>query len=188
MTKDQRLMTKDQKLIEQDLVGRILRGERQAFEWFFRTHRGDLRRFIQSRVSNEADVEELVQDSFLGFLDSLPLFSFRSRLKTFLYSIASHEVADYFRRRYAKRALRLVPIVGEYVAQELYSSRELSERIDRVYRQLMVEYAVILRLKYEEGWSVARIARKMRLSVKAAESKLFRARKAFQMAYLELVE
>ena len=172
------------KIDERGLVGKILRGERRVFENFYRQHRFQLRWFILARVGKVADVEELTQDTFLAFLDSLPLFSFRSSLKTFLYSIARHEIADYFRRRYAKRALKLVPIVGELAAKELYSTRELSERIDRVYRQLVPEYARILQLKYEEGLSVKQIARKLEMSVKAAESRLFRARKEFQIVYL----
>ena len=83
------------------LVRRILRGDRQAFDSFYRQHRGELLGFVAKRIGNRSDVEEVVQDVFLALLDSLPLYAFKSSLKTFMYSIARHEVADYFRRRYA---------------------------------------------------------------------------------------
>ena len=168
---------------DKKLVARIFSGDKKAFEIFYKEHVQGLTRFVGSKVGEGVDVEETVQDAFLSFLDSLPLFSFRSTLKTFLYSIARHEVADYFRRKYAKRALKLVPIVGEYVSRELYTTHELSAAIDGVYRKILPEYAVILQMKYEEGMSVKEIARKMKLSVKASESRLFRARKAFQLEY-----
>lgn len=171
---------------ERELVDRMLRGGKGEFEKLYKKEIAGLRRFIQSKIGSVEDVEELGQDTFLAFLDSLPLFGFRSTLKTFLYSIARHEVADYFRRKYAKRALKLVPIIGEFVAEELFTTRELSQRIEEVYRKILPEYAQILRLKYEENMSVKQIARKLKTTVKAAESKLFRARKAFQLAYLEI--
>ena len=67
--------------------------------------------------------------------------------------------------------------------EKLYSTQELSKQIDRVYRALGSEYAKILRLKYEEEMSVKEIARKLKMSIKAVESKLFRARRAFQLTY-----
>lgn len=172
------------KIDEKKLVSKILQGDRRAFEEFYREHYRLLYRFICSRVGSEADAQELTQDTFLGFLDSLPVFSHRSSLKTYLYSIARHEVADHYRRRYAKRALKLVPLLGDFVAEELYSTAELSHQIDRVYRKIMPEQAAILQLKYEDELSVKQIARHLKTTVKAAESKLFRARKAFQLVYL----
>lgn len=173
---------------ERELVREILRGERLAFERFYRRYRQELLGFVVKRVGESDKAEEIAQDTFLGFLDSLPLFSFRSSLKTFLYSIARHEVADHWRRAYAKRVLKLVPMVGEYVAKELYSTEELSQKIDYVYKRLGSEYARILQMKYEEGMSVQVMAKKLKMTVKAVESKLWRARKAFQVAYVAISE
>ena len=171
------------KIDEKEMVRKILMGDRGAFEEFYRQNHEELKRFIGSRVGDMRDADELTQDSFLSLLDSLQLFSFKSSLKTFLYSIARHEIADHWRRKYAKRVLKLVPIVGEYVAKEIYSAQELSGKIETTYKKLLPEYMVILRWKYEEGMSIKGIAQKLNMSVKAAESRLFRARKAFQLAY-----
>lgn len=171
---------------EKELVEGILRGEKQAFGRFYHAEKEKLLGFILRRMTHFEDAQELVQDTFLAFLDSLPWYSFRSSLRTFLYSIARHEVADYFRRRYAKRALKLVPLVGEVVDEKLYRSGELSRQIERVYGKLLPRYAEILQLKYEEELSVKEIATKLRLSAKAVESRLFRARAAFQLAFSEV--
>jgi len=170
---------------DKELVRRILRGEKLAFERFYMAHKQVLWQFVVAKVAAEEDAEEIVQDIFLACLDSLPLYSFRSSLKTYLYSIARHEVADYWRRKYAKRVLKVVPLIGEHVADELYNTEELSQKIDYVYARLDREYVCILVMKYEEGLSVKMIAKKLRLTVKATESKLWRARQAFQVAYAE---
>jgi RNA polymerase sigma-70 factor (ECF subfamily) len=139
---------------EEILVKKIIGGDKQAFRWFYKNQELGLGKFVSSKISNKEDAEEVAQDIWLSFLDSLPLFRFGSSLRTFLWSIARHEVADYYRRKYAKRVIKLVPLV------------------DKVYQEN----------------SVKQIAQKLGASFKTVESKLFRARKAFQMAYLELQE
>ncbi|MBI2010518.1 MAG: hypothetical protein HYS86_05105, partial [Candidatus Chisholmbacteria bacterium] len=67
---------------ERELVREILRGEKRAFGRFYRREKAGLLGFIATRVGNFEDAQELVQDTFLAFLDSLPLFSFRSGLRT----------------------------------------------------------------------------------------------------------
>lgn len=174
------------RMSERVLVDKILKGDKGAFERFYKKHRPELKRFMVMKVGDWQDAEELLQDTFLSFLDSLPLFRYKSSLKTFLWSIARHEVLDYYRRRYAKRALKYVPIFKELVDEKLYSTRELSNQIDKVYKKIGREYTRLLELKYEEEMSVKQIARKLKLSVKAVESKLFRARRVFQKKYTEL--
>ena len=168
---------------EEMILEKILAGDKRAFRDFYKRTRKKISRYVFSKVGSRTDSEEIVQDTYLSFLDSLPLFSRKSLLTTFLFGIARHEVADYWRRSYAKRAIKTVPFVSQVYTEKLYSATVTAEEIDRVYSKLLLEEVIILRLKYEEEMSVKEIARKLEISVKAAESRLFRARKSFQVAY-----
>ena len=55
--------------------------------------------------------------------------------------------------------------------------------IEQVFARMAPGHVRLLRLKYEQGLSLAEIARRLGVSAKAAESRLFRARKAFQVLY-----
>lgn len=167
----------------EELYLKLLRGDKWAFRRFYREVGPKLLQWILTRVGEVDDAEEITQDTFLAFLDSLPAFAGKSSLWTFLVSIAKHEVADYWRKRYAKKALRVVGFVNQVYTERLYSATETAEVIERVYARLLPEEVVVLRLKYEEELSVKEIARKLSLSVKAVESRLFRARHAFQVVY-----
>lgn len=175
---------------ESILVSRILRGDTQALHSLIKTYEPKLLLYVRSKVGNEKDCEELVQDILLSFLDALPLFAFRSKLWTFMLGIAHHEVMDYWRKKYAKKVIRCVPLMNVLYDRALYSSEELSEdvsvQIQHVYRSLSPMYRKILILKYEEKLSIKEIAKKLRMSVKSAESKLYRARIAFQDMYTKL--
>jgi len=168
---------------DRDLQQRLLNGDRQAFRWFFRKTQLRLLRWVAGRVKSLEDAEEIVQDTYLAFLDSLPLYQGRSSLETFLVSIARHEVIDYWRKRYAKKAVLTLPFLDQVYTERLFSAGETAMVIERVFNQLLPAEVTILRLKYEEGLSVREIANRLTCSVKAAESRLFRARKAFQLAY-----
>ncbi len=171
---------------EKHLIEKIRAGDKKSFRWFYNKTHKRLTTFILGRVKNRSDAEEIVQDVYLSFLDSLPLFRGRSKLSTFLFSIARHEVLDYWRKRYAKKAILTVPFVDQVYTEKLYSSALLNNEIERVYKKLSDEHVVVLKLKYEDGFSVIQIAKRLMISIKAAESRLFRARKAFQEVYLSM--
>ena len=169
---------KDKKLLKQ-----LLRGERKAFGMFYRQTQIQAMALAVKKTAQRKDAEEVVHDAYLSFLDSLPIFRGGSSLKTFLFSILRHELADYWRKRYAKKAIRTVPFIDQVYTEQLYSAKQMAMVIERVFNKLRPWEAKILRMKYEEEMSVARIAEVMGWSIKAAESRLFRARKAFQLAY-----
>lgn len=171
---------------DKQVAKRLLAGDKKALRVFYRKNYPKLLSYVRARVRTEKDAEEIVQDTFLGFLDSLPLFSFRSSLWTFVISIARHEIADYFRKLYAKRAIKYVPFVDQVYHEPLLSGDETRRWFEETLRRLKDEEKKILLWKYEEGWSVREIADNLGVSLKAAESRLFRARKAFQLAYVEV--
>lgn len=171
---------------KQNPVEKLKQGDKSAFEQFYRKTYPRLLAFIVGRVGRRKDGEELAHDTYLSFLDSLPLFQGNSTITTFLYAIARHEVADYFRKRYAKKAILTVPFVDQLYTEKLYNAALLNSELERVFANLSHDQVVILRLKYEEGMPVLAIAKMLSLSMKAAEAKLWRARKAFQAVYLNL--
>lgn len=172
--------------MEQILIQKLKQGDRRAFEEFYNQTYKNLYSYVLGRIDVVADAQELAHDAYLSFLDSLPLFRGGSSLKTFLYAIVKHEVADYFRKKYAKKAIMTVPYMDHVYTEKLYTSLVLNEQIERIYARLAKDYVVILRLRYEEDMKVEIIANHLRLTLKATESRLWRARKAFQKAYLTI--
>ena len=132
-----------------------------------------------------------MQDTFISAFDSLPLFSGKSSLFTWFCAIAKHEVADFYRKKKIKTILfSHLPILEELAGRALGPEQELMEaevkkRIEIVFKKLSEGYQQILRLKYVEGYSMAQIAKELGMTFKAVESKLFRARVAFQKEYVK---
>jgi RNA polymerase sigma-70 factor (ECF subfamily) len=173
---------------DQEIVQKILNGDRRAIYWFYRQAQSRLKPYFINHVAAPEDYEELMQDTFLHFLDALPLFHFQSSLLTFITSIAHHELADYWRKKYAKRLIRTIPILKNLIAPVQTSAKTalyFHHALEHTYHHIKPQYAELLRLKYEDSLSVKEIASKLGWSVKSVECQLYRARKAFQLAYEE---
>ncbi len=174
---------------EKTLVRKILGGNEKSLRWFYNHFQNHLRNYIKHKVADEKDAEEILQDTLLATLDGLRDFSFRSRLFTFICSIANHKVIDYYRKKKVKNIVfSAIPNIESLLSvlvgpEEAFSEQILKEKIKSTFRYLTPQYSLILKLKYIYGYSVGEIADKLSISFKSAESQLFRARRAFEIAY-----
>jgi len=91
------------------LIGRIRSGEAEAWNELIGRFEGRLLAFVESRTRNRAAAEDVVQETFIGFLTSLPNYDVRRPLESYLFSIAAHKLTDYLRREGRRPTLPLVP-------------------------------------------------------------------------------
>lgn len=89
------------------LVSRICDGDPRGWEDLIGRYEGRLLAFAESRVGNRAASEDIVQETFVGFLTSLPNFDGRRPLEAYLFSICAYKLTDYLRREGRRPAIRL---------------------------------------------------------------------------------
>lgn len=80
------------------LVGRVRGGDEHAWRELIDRYEGRLLAFAESRLGNRQAAEDVVQESFLGFLVSLPNYDEATPLESYLFSIAAHKLTDALRR------------------------------------------------------------------------------------------
>jgi len=171
---------------EQKLMQKIIKGNQAAIKIFYDQYTPILLSCISLKVDRREDAEEILQDTWMSIFDSLPLFNYRSSFLTWACAIAKHEVADFYRKKKIKHLIfSHLPFLENIVSQALgpemtYQQKEIKQDLEKVLSRLSEGYRQILRLKYIEGYSMAKIAGKLEISVKAVESRLSRARIAFQ--------
>ncbi len=90
------------------VIGRIRAGEAGAWAELIARFEGRLLAFVESRAGNRSTAEDLVQETFIGFLTSLPNFDARRPLESYLFSIAAHKLTDHLRREGRRPTLPLV--------------------------------------------------------------------------------
>ena len=91
------------------LIRRIRQGEADAWNELIARFEGRLLAYVDSRLRNRAASEDVVQETFIGFLTSLPNYDSRRPLESYLFSIAAHKLTDLLRREGRRPTLPLVP-------------------------------------------------------------------------------
>jgi RNA polymerase sigma-70 factor (ECF subfamily) len=81
------------------LIQQIRDGDPRAWETLISRYEGRLLAFAQRRLHDRSSSEDVVQETFVGFLNSLPNFDERRELQTYLFTIASHKLTDHLRRK-----------------------------------------------------------------------------------------
>ncbi|GIW94604.1 MAG: DNA-directed RNA polymerase sigma-70 factor [Pirellulaceae bacterium] len=82
---------------DSELIARIRKGDQQAWCELVDRYEGRLFAFARLRVKERQAAEDLVQETFLGFLNSLPNYDGRP-LENYLFAICGYKVTDYLRR------------------------------------------------------------------------------------------
>ena len=62
-------------------------------------YEGRLQAFVDSRIRDRAATEDVVQETFVGFLTSLPHYDEGRDMEAYLFSIAAHKLTDHLRRQ-----------------------------------------------------------------------------------------
>jgi RNA polymerase sigma-70 factor, ECF subfamily len=91
------------------LIRRIRQRDADAWNELIARFEGRLLAFIESRTHHRSVAEDLVQETFIGFLTSLPNYDGRRPLEAYLFSIAAHKLIDYLRREGRRPTLPLLP-------------------------------------------------------------------------------
>lgn len=171
------------------IIDAIINGDKRAVRTFYVTYSPKILSYLQKRLPRKEDAQEIMQDVFLDALDSLPLIRNKENILPYLYRVAHNKSVDFYRKKKIKSLLfSQFPLLEQlrnevHEPEFIYEKQKIRERIEKAFQLLSEKYQIVLRLHYEEGMKVKEIAYKLRLSFKATESLLFRARQQFIKAY-----
>lgn len=157
-------------------------GDGEAGQVLFQRHFDSIYGFFETKC--EADADELVQSTFLACLRARDQFRKESSFRTYLFTIARHELYRVLRTRQRDGA-RLdfeLSSIAELVstpATRIARNQE-HRRLLEVLRQLPVEQQTLLELHYWEDLDIANLAEVFEMPHTTIRTRLHRARKALR--------
>ena len=173
----------NQENTERQLISRLTQGDPAAVDELVERYADGVYRFVYHQVGGLAqDAEDIVQETFVAALNGIHRFRGDSKLRTWLFSIAAHKVAD-LRRRVGRRP-ETVPLdeasslqaEGQHPEQAI-ENLEARQRVRQALLRLPPHYRTALVLKYVQDMQGREICQVMQRSEKSVESILVRARR-----------
>ena len=165
------------------LITRVRKNDQAAWAELDKRYRGRLTAYVRRRLKDHASVEDVVQETFIGFANSLVNYDDKRDLQTWLFTIAAHKVTDQLRKmgrlRYKTgsesddEVMIESPDERQRVASSLARSAERQEReedaLGQALRELVREFqakgewvkVMALELLYVKGWGNAEVAAKL---------------------------
>ncbi len=133
------------------LIRRIRAGDAEAWSDLIARYEGRLLAFAESRLRRRDISEDIVQESFIGFLNSLPNYDGQRPLESYLFTICAHKLTDHLRREGRRPAVSLAGMgsseEGEW--QLPASSRPASSIVRSGERRGLEESALVEALRQQ---------------------------------------
>ena len=126
------------------LIQQIRQGDPRAWDALIARYEGRLLAFVQRRLRDRTAGEDVVQETFVGFLNSLPNFDDRRELQTYLFTIASHKLTDYLRKT-GRHPLRPLSEGGNDLMSQQFDPNPTASSCARKEERLELEYAALTR-------------------------------------------
>jgi len=161
----------------------LRRGDPSAVTQLYNTYADRIYSLVFNQVDRNHEVaQDIVQETFVAALKSIVKFRNKSKIYTWLCSIANKKVADFYRRqkrqaKYQTKALEPDQIGSDTLAPDSAESEERQEDARLALSSLPLHYRQVLILKYVEEMPVLEISKIMERSPKSIEGLLTRARK-----------
>src|SRR5438552_4916988 len=126
------------------LIQQIRAGDQTAWNQLIARYEGRLLAFADRRLRDRAASEDVVQETFIGFLNSLPNFDDRRELQTYLFTIASHKITDQLRRM-GRHPLRSLSEGGADMINQQLDQNPTASSFARKEERLELENAALTR-------------------------------------------
>lgn len=173
-----------------EVLDRWRAGDRAAGNELLSRHFDSLYRFFRNKIDD--GVDDLIQRTFLACVESKDRFRKQASFRTYLFTVARHELYRHFRRH--RRVADDVD-VGEMSVRDLGTSpsnvavrQQEHKLLLRALRLIPLDLQLALELFYWEGMSTAEIAEVLDVPQGTAKSRLRRAREALTVRMKEVAE
>jgi RNA polymerase sigma-70 factor, ECF subfamily len=187
--------------IDQQLVVRAQRGDKQAFNLLVEKYQRKLARLLSRFIRDPAEVEDVTQEAFIKAYRALPAFRGDSAFYTWLYRIGINTAKNYLmamgRRAPTSTEVEAEEAEGFEEGEQLRDintpesvllSNEIAQTVNSTIEKLPEELRRAIQMREIEGMSYEDIAQAMDCPIGTVRSRIFRAREAIAQQLRPLLD
>jgi RNA polymerase sigma-70 factor (ECF subfamily) len=186
--------------VDQDLVKRVQRGDKRAFDLLVMKYQHKIIKLVSRYISDQDEVLDVTQEAFIKAYRALPKFRGDSAFYTWLYRIAINTAKNFLvsqgRRPpesdidadEAEQYENAFRLRDAGTPERMLLRDEISEVINRAIDALPEDLRAAITLREMEGLSYEEIAQAMDCPVGTVRSRIFRAREAIDKKLQPLLD
>ena len=173
-------------LSDEELVELVREGRVALFELLIQRHADRLRRVVRSVLKDDAQIDDVLQETFMRAFAHLADFQGTAKFASWLTRIAVNDAV--MRKR---RAVEQVDVSGmdlsggEAGPEDLAASRQLGALLEKAVEALPDNYKDVFMLRVVDGFSVAETAWVLGVSEEAVRTRAFRANEQLRLILTE---
>jgi len=177
--------------VDWQLVQRVQRGEKRAFDLLVAKYQRKLFRLLSRLIRDQAEIEDVAQEAFIKAYRALPNFRGESAPYTWLYRIAINTAKNYLVAQGRRAPTRTETGIEdaenfddgdslrtEDTPERMLLSKQVAEAVNRAIERLPEDLRTAIVLRELEGLSYEEIAESMNCPIGTVRSRIFRAREA----------
>ena len=176
---------------EQELIHRILQGEREAFAMIVQKYQTPLLNYVGRMVTDRDTALDLLQEIFLKIYTSLHQYKSTYPFRTWIFKIAYNHVIDYWRKRRIETQpleedqsgislLNILPLQEESITKK-YELQQWRNKIERALEKLSAPWRELFIWRYLNELSYEEIAEIKNLPLGTVKNRIFQAKEKLRL-------
>ena len=180
--------------IDQQLVERVQRGDKAAFDLLVVKYQRKIFRLLSRLIRDSAEIEDVAQEAFVKAYRALPNFRGDSAFYTWLYRIAINTAKNYLVSQGRRAPTSTQADIEDAetfddgdqlrdlnTPDSMLVTKQVGEAVNRAIDQLPEDLRTAIVLRELEGLSYEEIAESMQCPIGTVRSRIFRAREAIAL-------
>lgn len=160
----------------EELIKKAQKGNKNAFTDIILQIRNDLYKIAKTRISNDDDIEDLIQDTMIETYKHIKKLREPEKFKMWVIKILINKCNKLYKKKYRKDIS-----IDEYNLEKyviLNSQKDIEDDLNFYYliKDLKYEERIVLVLHYMEQYSVKDISKILKTNENTIKTHLYRAR------------
>ncbi len=164
----------------EELIKEAQKGNKEAFTLIILNLKNDLYKIAKTRITNEADIQDAVQETMIEIYKSIKRLKDLKKFKMWTIKILINKCNRIYRKKYKKELSLDKYDLDKYLI--INSNKDIEDDLNfyNLIKCLEYEERIVIVLYYMEKYTIKEISKILKMKENTVKSKLYRARKKIE--------
>lgn len=169
----------------EELFLKAKNGDTNAFTQIILSMRNDLYKIAKTRITNDDDIEDIIQETIIATYESLKKVKEPDKLKIWIIKILVNKCNKLYRKKYKKDISINEYNLDNYIIMNNQKNIEDDLNFYSLIKDLKYEERIIIILFYMEQYSLEDISKILKMKKNTIKTHLYRGRQNIKNALYE---